>query len=129
MNVRILLVDDHRLVREGLRGLIEKEPDMEVVGEAEDGRTTARLALDLSPDVVLMDITMPDMDGIKATRRLLMSGSAERPAPPTCESAESVAGPLPTPEPLVPKVIALSMHSDRRFVKEMFKAGASVYLL
>lgn len=104
MSTRIVLADDHRLVREGLRELIDRQPDMKVVAEAEDGRTAVRLAKELSPDVVLMAITMPDMNGIEATRRM----TAEAP---------------------VVKVIGVSMHSDRRFVTEMLRAGASGYLL
>ncbi len=101
---RVLLADDHRILREGLRSLLEKQADMEVVGEAEGGRDAVRLALELSPDVALVDISMPDLNGIEATRRIL-SG---------CPGT---------------KVIALSMHSHRRFIREMLKAGASGYLL
>ena len=104
MNLRILLADDHKIVCEGLRTLIEKKPGMEVVGEAENGRMAVRLAQELSPDIVIMDVAMPDLNGIEATRQVLNNG------------------------PKV-KVIALSMHSDRRFVVQMLKAGASGYLL
>jgi two-component system response regulator NreC len=104
MGIRILLADDHKIVRQGLRTLLEKEPDMAVVAEAENGRASVRLARELSPQVVIMDVGMPDLNGIEATRQLL---------------AES---------PKI-KVIALSMHSDRRFVVNMLKAGASGYLL
>jgi len=104
MSIRILLADDHKIVREGLRALLEKQPGMEVIAEAEDGRTTVRLARELSPDVVIMDVAMPDLNGIGATDQII----AEAPDV---------------------KVVALSMHSDRRFVMEMFKAGASGYLL
>lgn len=104
MSIRILLADDHKIVREGLRALLEGQPDVKVVAEAEDGRTAVQLAQKLSPDVAIMDVTMPGLNGIEATRRIV----AEVPGV---------------------RVIALSMHSDRRFVAEMFKAGASGYLL
>lgn len=104
MNVRIILADDHKIVRDGLRTLIEKEKDMEVIAEAEDGRTAVKLAKKLSPDLVIMDITMPDMNGVDATREIV----------------HTVPG---------VKVIALSMHSDRQFVTGMLEAGASGYLL
>ena len=103
MSTRVLLADDHRIMRQGLRTLLEKQPHIEVVGEAEDGPTVVRLAQELSPDVIVMDIGMPGLNGIEATHRII----AEVPGV---------------------KVIALSMHSDRRFVAEMFKAGASGYL-
>jgi len=104
MSIRILLVDDHKIVRDGLRTLIEKEAGMEVVGEAQNGREGLKLTRELLPAVVIMDITMPDMNGIDATRSIL-------------EEHPDV------------KVIALSMHSDRRFVSGMLEAGASGYLL
>ena len=104
MSIRILLADDHKIMREGLRSLLEKKPGIEVVGEAEDGRKTLQLARRLRPDVVIMDVSMPDMNGIEATRRVI----AELPSV---------------------KVVALSIHSDRRFVAGMFSAGASGYLL
>lgn len=99
-----LLADDHKIVCEGLRTLIEKKPGMEVVGEAENGRMAVRLAQELSPDIVIMDVAMPDLNGIEATRQVLNNGPKA-------------------------KVIALSMHADRRFVVQMLKAGASGYLL
>jgi DNA-binding NarL/FixJ family response regulator len=104
MSYRILLADDHRLMREGLKTLIAGEPDLEVVGEAEDGRSAVSLALELLPDLVIMDVAMPGLNGIEATRQILKQAPAVR-------------------------VIALSMHSDRRFVGEMLKVGASGYLL
>jgi DNA-binding NarL/FixJ family response regulator len=104
MSIRILLADDHKIVREGLRFLLEKHPEMEVVAEAENGRTAVELTVNLKPDVVIIDVAMPDLNGIEATRKIMA-------------------------EALSTKVIALSMHSDRRFVKEMFRAGASGYLL
>ena len=71
MDIRIIIADDHQIVRQGLRVLIEKEPDMEVVGEAEDGQATVSLAKELHPHIVLMDIKMPDLNGIEATRQIL----------------------------------------------------------
>jgi two-component system response regulator NreC len=102
--IKILLADDHKIVRQGVRTLLAAEPDMEVVGEADNGRATLRLAQELSPQVIIMDISMPDLNGIDATRQIL----AETPGV---------------------KVIALSMHSDSLFVLNMLKAGASGYLL
>jgi len=104
MSIKVLLADDHRIFREGLRALLEKERGIEVVGEAENGRTAIRLAKQLKPDVVLMDISMPDLNGIEATRQITTR----------------------TPDT---RVIALSIHSDRRFVTGMLKAGAAGYLL
>ena len=104
MIIKIIVADDHKIVRQGLRTLLEAEPDMNVVGEADNGRATLRLARELKPQVVIMDITMPDLNGIEATRQIL------------AESSEV-------------KIIALSMHSDSLFVLNMLKAGASGYLL
>jgi DNA-binding NarL/FixJ family response regulator len=104
MSIKILLVDDHAIVRQGLHSLLEKEPDIEVVGEAEDGREALELVSKLMPDVVVMDITMPNLNGVDATRQIMHEF------------------------PKV-KVIALSMHSDRTFVVSMLKAGASGYVL
>ncbi len=102
--IRILLADDHKIVRDGLRSLIEHQPDMEVVGEAQNGRETIELVEELMPDVVLMDVGMPELNGIEATRRI-------------------------TDEHRAVKVVGLSMHSDGQFVTEMLEAGASGYLL
>ena len=104
MSVKIILADDHGIMREGLRALLEKQSGMEVIAEAEDGRTTVDLAHELKPDVVVIDISMPDLNGIDATRQIISAS------------------------PHI-KVIALSMHSDRKFVREMLAAGASGYLL
>lgn len=104
MSIRIIIADDHKIVREGLRALIEKKASMEIVAEAGDGRTAVRLSKELLPDVVVMDVAMPDLNGIEATRQIV------------AKSREV-------------KVLALSMHSDRRFVVEMFKAGTAGYLL
>lgn len=104
MSIRIVLVDDHRMFREGVRNMLDQQADMEVVGEAEDGRAAAELVRELSPHVVVMDVTMPNLNGIDAT----------------CHIVTEHAG---------VKVIALSMHAHQRFVQEMLKAGASGYLL
>jgi len=99
-----VLADDHQVMREGLRSLINKESDMEVVAEAESGRKIVEVVTNTAADLVVMDISMPDLNGIEATRQLL-----ER-APAT-------------------KILALSMHSDKRLVAGMLSAGASGYLL
>lgn len=104
MQLRILLVDDHTILREGLRSLIDREPQTVVVGEAADGATAVRLAEELQPDLVVMDLTMPIMNGIDATRE--------------------ITGRYPGI-----RVLALSMESDRLFVVEALKAGATGYLL
>jgi two-component system response regulator NreC len=104
MTARILLADDHSIIRQGLRALLEKYPQFEIVGEAENGLMAMNLAEKLKPDIVIMDISMPDLNGIDATRKII----------------ESIPG---------TRVIALSMHSSRRFVVEMLKAGASAYIL
>jgi two-component system response regulator NreC len=104
MSIKVMIADDHQIVREGLRAMLEKEHDIKVVGEAVDGRMTERLARELAPDVIIMDVAMPDLNGIEATRQIV----AELPGV---------------------KIIALSMHDDRRFVLNMFKAGAAGYML
>jgi DNA-binding NarL/FixJ family response regulator len=104
MSIKIILAEDHQIVRQGLRSLLAGEPDMKVVGEADTGRKALKLAQELAPDVIIMDISMPDMNGIEATRQLQV------------ESPEV-------------RVIALSMHSDSLFVMNMLKSGAMGYLL
>jgi two-component system response regulator NreC len=104
MLIRILLADDHEVVRDGVRALLEKQTDMSVIGEAADGREAARLAEELRPDVVIMDIGMPNLNGIDATRRIL----AAHP---------DVA------------ILILSMHQDESYVLRSLKAGAKGYLL
>ena len=71
MVIKILIADDHQIVRQGLRHLLEKESDLKVVAEAEDGRSTVRLARELSPEVIIMDVAMPDLNGIEATRQII----------------------------------------------------------
>lgn len=102
--IRIFIADDHKLMRESLRALLEAQPDVRVVGEAGDGETAVRLAAELQPDIVIMDVTLAGFNGIEATERIL-------------ERAANV------------KVIALSMHSSRQFIGGMLAAGASSYLL
>ena len=103
MSIRILIADDHAVVRQGLCSLLGQEPGMTVVGEVADGRSAVRLSTELAPDVVIMDITMPDMNGIEATHQIKTSSPGI-------------------------KVVALSIHSDRRMVARMLAAGASAYL-
>ncbi len=102
--MRILIADDHAIVRQGLRSLLEKDSDMEVIGEAEDGETAVRLARELSPDAVIMDVTMPGLNGVEATRKVLEQNPAI-------------------------KVIVLSMHPDKHIVRESLRAGALGYVL
>jgi len=104
MGIRVLIADDHKIMLAGLRSLLEKQTDIEVVAEAENGRKAVQGAMDNKPDVVVMDVSMPDLNGIEATKQIVES----------------------LPET---KVIALSMHSDKRFVMGMLRAGASGYLL
>ncbi len=101
---RVLLADDHKILRQGLRTLLEQEEDIYIVGEADNGRSSVKLAGELAPDVVIMDVAMPDLNGIDATRRVI--------------EAEPKA-----------RVLALSMHSDGRYVKGMLQAGARGYIL
>jgi two-component system, NarL family, response regulator NreC len=102
--IRVLIADDHRMIRDGLKTPIEKEAGMEVIAEAENGREVIRLVQKHRPNIVITDVSMPDMNGTEATRKIL----------------EEIPG---------IRVIALSMHSDRRYVLGMLEAGASGYLL
>jgi two-component system NarL family response regulator len=104
MNTKILLVDDHRIVRQGVRALLEREEGLSVVGEASDGREAIRLASTTHPDVILMDVSMPELNGIDATKLILAD----------------------TPKA---KIIGLSMHTEPRFVLDMLAAGAAGYLV
>ncbi|MFN6201461.1 MAG: response regulator [Acidobacteriota bacterium] len=100
----VLLVDDHAVVRQGFRMIISAEPDFEVIGEASNGREAVQEAELLQPDIVLMDVSMPELNGIEATRRIVTV------APRT-------------------RILALSMHRDSVYVREILRAGASGYLL
>jgi len=104
MPIKIILADNHEIIRQGLALLLAGEPDIQVVGEAGGYRTTLKLIQEFSPQVVIMDISMPDLNGVEATRLILSQ------------------------YPQI-KVIALSMHSDSLFVLNMLNAGASGYLL
>lgn len=104
MKTRILLADDHEILLDGLRALLEKEPDFEVIGAARDGREAVEKSHSLMPDVVVMDISMPGLNGIDATRQI----TARRPEV---------------------KVLCLSAHAEPRFVEAMLEANASGYLL
>jgi two-component system response regulator NreC len=102
--IKILLADDHQMMRSGLASLIKEQTDIQVIAQAENGRMAVQMAERFHPDVVVMDVTMPDLNGIDATRQIVSR----------------------TPNA---KVVALSMHSDKQFVVEMFRAGACGYLL
>ncbi len=104
MNIRLLIADDHKMMREGLKSLISKEPGMSIVGEAENGEETVNLSRKTAPHVAIIDVTMPDLNGIEATRKIIKDN------------------------PNI-KVVGLSGHPDRHFVREMLKAGASAYIL
>ncbi len=104
MSIRILLVDDHRIIRQGLRALLEKESDMEVAGEACSGRDAIQFAREISPDVIVLDIAMPDMNGIDAARLILADN-------PGC------------------RILVLSMLGDKRLIIEMFSVGVKGYLM
>jgi two-component system response regulator NreC len=102
--IRILLVDDHTILRQGLRALLEREPDMQVVGEAEDGRAAVEQTRQLKPDVVVMDIAMPLLNGIEATRQIMCL-------------------------PHKINVIVLSMYDDESYIRQALTAGAMGYIL
>jgi len=104
MSIRVLLVDDHELMREGLRSILEGEPEVEVVGEAASGREAIERARELAPDVVIMDVAMKDMNGIEATRQIRAEQGKVR-------------------------IVALSAYSDPRYVNAILAAGASAYVL
>jgi two-component system, NarL family, response regulator NreC len=104
MKIRVLIVDDHQVFRDGLKLVINRQADMEVVGEAEDGEKAIALTRDLLPDIIIMDVKMPFMDGAEATSRIL----AEMPGM---------------------KILALSIYADDGFMASMMRAGALGYIL
>ena len=104
MSVRVALADDHQIVREGLRGLLEREPDVQVIGEAGDGRALLTLAHERSPDIVVMDVAMPGLNGVEATRLLRSEAPGVH-------------------------VVALSAYADRRYVLAMLEAGAQGFVV
>jgi RNA polymerase sigma factor (sigma-70 family) len=104
MTIRVILADDHRLFRDGLRPLLERHRDLQVVGEAGDGHALLALVAEARPDLVILDVSMPGLNGVDAVRQLHALDDSIR-------------------------VVMLSMHADRRFVVESLKAGASAYLL
>lgn len=104
MALKILLVDDHEIMRQGLYLLLEKQPEIEVVGQAQNGRMAVELAREHKPDVIVMDVNMPGLDGVDATRQILQGNGDV-------------------------KIVALSMHSKKGFIVEMLKAGACGYVL
>jgi DNA-binding NarL/FixJ family response regulator len=103
MKIKIILADDHKIVREGLRILLEKHPDIEIIGEADDGEALLPIVRKLQPDIILMDISMPNLNGIEATKQI-------------------------TREFPKYKIIGLSMHFEKRFIAKMLMAGAHGYL-
>jgi two-component system response regulator NreC len=103
-NTKVLLVEDHIVVRQGIKALLSDEPDLEIVGEADNGREALSLVSELRPDVVLMDISMPGLNGIEATRQIRQRYADV-------------------------KVVVLSMHASEEYVFQMLRAGASGYVL
>ncbi|GAB4471775.1 MAG: response regulator transcription factor [Anaerolineales bacterium] len=104
MRIKVLLADDHTILRDGIRSLIEDEPDMEVVGEAEDGITVIKLAETLQPDVILMDIAMPLLNGLEATRQIRKNNPRA-------------------------KILILTMHENEEYIRQVLAAGAMGYIL
>lgn len=104
MRIKVLLADDHTILRDGIRSLIEDEPDMEVIGEAEDGITVIKLAETLQPDVILMDIAMPLLNGLEATRQIRKNNPRA-------------------------KILILTMHENEEYIRQVLAAGAMGYIL
>jgi DNA-binding NarL/FixJ family response regulator len=104
MSIKVILADDHAMLRHGLSRSFEQEEDIDVIGQTQDGHNTIALVKELQPDIVIMDIGMPDLNGIETTRRIMQD----------CPKV---------------KIIGLSMHSSDKYVREMFRAGALGYLL
>lgn len=104
MRIKVLLADDHTILRDGIRSLIEDEPDMEVIGEAEDGITVVKLAETLQPDVILMDIAMPLLNGLEATRQIRKNNPRA-------------------------KILILTMHENEEYIRQVLAAGAMGYIL
>ncbi len=104
MKIRILIADDHKIMCDGIRLIVEEQPDMTVVGLANDGLTALRLAQELKPDIIIMDVNMPNLSGIEVSRKLMSQ--------------------LPQT-----KIIALSAYANKWFVRHMFQSGASGYML
>lgn len=102
--IKILLADDHTIVRQGLKLILASQPDMSVVGEASNGREVVELASKLRPDIILLDVAMPELNGIEATRRMMEANPRVR-------------------------ILVLSMHKEAVYVREILKAGARGYLL
>ncbi len=103
MSTKLIIADDHRIIHDGLKPMLDSQPDIEVVALADTGRKAVELTQELKPDLVIMDISMPDLNGVEATLQIV----------PQCPEV---------------KIIALSMNSDRQYVKRMLEAGASAYL-
>jgi len=104
MKLRILLAEDHQTVREGIKLLVDSQPDMEVVGEADNGETALKLAAELEPDLIVMDISMPTMNGLKATKRLRGASSKI-------------------------KILTLTRHTDDGYLQQLLGAGSNGYVL
>jgi DNA-binding NarL/FixJ family response regulator len=105
--MNVLIADDHQMFRSGLRLLLESQPDIQVIAETGDGRSAVKIAAEQSPDLIVMDVSMPDLNGIDATRQIMANAPAGK----------------------APKVIGLSAHADQHLAEQMLAAGASGYVL